>query len=302
MRLFVTGTDTDAGKTVVSAWLCLHSGADYWKPIQSGHPPDKDSDAVARLSGARIHPERHLLRQPLHPRQAAQLEDRRIDLDDFRLPETSRPLVIEGAGGVLVPINESSTMLDLMLRLGAPVVLAAKGVGRIFHHAQSLASGKVVYFVQMPGVAGIVHKHDRNGIGAKALFGIGQIERSCLGQHIAGHGNAARCGNGLKRSHKCQGRNQYLRLARYTALRGRGVHGEMEGRCSRIDGNDLISFYAKVLRHFLFKKAHLITHAKIAVFQKNTAYCTGFRFTHNGTGKTHGHDSLLLRGHWPGRA
>ena len=141
MRLFVTGTDTDAGKTVVSAWLCLHSGADYWKPIQSGHPPDKDSDAVARLSGARIHPERHLLRQALSPHQAAQLEGRRIDLDDFRLPETLRPLVIEGAGGVLVPINESATMLDLMLRLGAPVVLAARsGLGTVNHTCLSLAA------------------------------------------------------------------------------------------------------------------------------------------------------------------
>lgn len=141
MRLFVTGTDTDVGKTVVSAWLCLHSGADYWKPIQSGHPPDKDSDTVARLSGARIHPERHLLRQPLSPHQAAQLEDKRIELDDFHLPETSRPLVIEGAGGVLVPLNASATMLDLMQRLGAPVVLAARsGLGTVNHACLSLAA------------------------------------------------------------------------------------------------------------------------------------------------------------------
>jgi dethiobiotin synthetase/malonyl-CoA O-methyltransferase len=141
MKVFVTGTDTDAGKTIVSAWLCLHSGADYWKPIQSGHPPDRDADTVARLSGARIHPERHLLREPLSPYHAARLEHLRISLDDFRLPETSRPLVIEGAGGVLVPINESATMLDLIKRLGTPVIIAARsGLGTINHTCLTLAA------------------------------------------------------------------------------------------------------------------------------------------------------------------
>lgn len=141
MRVFVTGTDTDAGKTIVSAWLCLHSGADYWKPIQSGHPPDRDADTVARLSGARIHPERHLLRAPLSPHEAAALEGVRIELDDFRLPQTSSPLVIEGAGGVLVPLNETATMLDLMERLGAPVLIAAKsGLGTINHTCLTLAA------------------------------------------------------------------------------------------------------------------------------------------------------------------
>lgn len=99
MKVFVTGTDTDAGKTVASAWLCLHAGADYWKPIQTGHPPDRDADVVARLSGAHVHPERHLFRAPLSGHDAARLEGKRIELDDFTLPQTSRPLVIEGAGG-----------------------------------------------------------------------------------------------------------------------------------------------------------------------------------------------------------
>ena len=139
MRVFVTGTDTDAGKTVASAWLCLHAGADYWKPIQSGHPPDRDADVVARLSGAHVHPERHLLRAPLSGHDAAKLEGKRIDLDDFRLPATSRPLVIEGAGGVLVPINESATTLDLIERLGAPVIIAARStLGTINHTCLTL--------------------------------------------------------------------------------------------------------------------------------------------------------------------
>lgn len=141
MKLFVTGTDTGVGKTVVSAWLCLHSGADYWKPVQSGHPPDSDSADVARLSGARVHPERHLLRLARSPLDAAAAEGLRISLDDFSLPRTERPLIIEGAGGVLVPLNEDETMLDLMARLGAPVLVAARTcLGTINHTCLTLAA------------------------------------------------------------------------------------------------------------------------------------------------------------------
>jgi dethiobiotin synthetase len=141
VRIFVTGTDTGAGKTVASAWLCLHTGADYWKPIQSGHPPDRDADEVARLSGARIHPERYLLALPRSPFEAAARQGLRLGLDDFAPPRTARPLVIEGAGGVLVPLNEDETMLDLMARLACPVVVAARtGLGTINHTCLTLAA------------------------------------------------------------------------------------------------------------------------------------------------------------------
>jgi dethiobiotin synthetase/malonyl-CoA O-methyltransferase len=141
MRVFVTGTDTDAGKTVASAWLCLHTGADYWKPVQSGHPPDSDSDTVATLSGARVHPERYQLRAPLSPQEAAAKEGLRLELDDFAIPATNRPLVIEGAGGVLVPLNDSNTMLDLMVRFAAPVIVVARsGLGTINHTCLTLAA------------------------------------------------------------------------------------------------------------------------------------------------------------------
>jgi len=139
VKIFVTGTDTGVGKTVASAWLCLHTGADYWKPIQSGYPPDRDADEVARLSGARIHPERFLLRLPRSPQEAATAEGLRLGLDDFTLPQTGRPLVIEGAGGVLVPLNENETMLDLMACFAAPVVVVARsGLGTINHTCLTL--------------------------------------------------------------------------------------------------------------------------------------------------------------------
>jgi dethiobiotin synthetase/malonyl-CoA O-methyltransferase len=173
MKVFVTGTDTDAGKTIVAAWLCLHSGADYWKPIQSGHPPDRDADTVARLSGAHIHPERHLLREPLSPFHAARLENLRIEMEDFRLPETSRPLVIEGAGGVLVPVNEAATMLDLLVRLGAPVILAARsGLGTINHTCLTLSAlrGRGV------PVLGVVLSGPQNTANREAIEHFGNVK------------------------------------------------------------------------------------------------------------------------------
>lgn len=145
MRIFVTGTDTGVGKTMASAWLCLHSGADYWKPVQTGYDPphcaDRDAQEVARLSGAFVHPERHLLKLPRSPAEAAAQEGLRIGLDDFALPQTKRPLVIEGAGGVLVPLNEEETMLDLMIRLAAPVAVVARtGLGTVNHTCLTLAA------------------------------------------------------------------------------------------------------------------------------------------------------------------
>lgn len=137
--IFVTGTDTDVGKTVASAALVRALDGTYWKPVQSGTAdlPEGDSGTVAHLAGlpaGRILPPRHNFAAPLSPDQAAALEGRSIALDDFTLPACDRPLVVEGAGGVLVPLNERALMIDLIERLGLPVVVAARsGLGTINH-------------------------------------------------------------------------------------------------------------------------------------------------------------------------
>lgn len=138
--VFVTGTGTGVGKTLVSAWLVRSWQADYWKPVQSGTAEGWDADVVRRAApAARVHPSRHALAAPLSPDQAAALEGVAIRLDDFNLPATSRPLVVEGAGGVLVPLNRRHLMVDLMRRLGLPVVLVASGgLGTINHSLLSL--------------------------------------------------------------------------------------------------------------------------------------------------------------------
>lgn len=138
--VFVTGTGTGVGKTFVSAWLVRSWQADYWKPVQSGTAEGWDADVIRRVApAAAIHPSRHALAAPVSPDQAAALEGVSIRLDDFLLPATSRPLVVEGAGGVLVPLNRRHLMVDLMRRLALPVVLVASGgLGTINHSLLSL--------------------------------------------------------------------------------------------------------------------------------------------------------------------
>lgn len=135
--VFVTGTDTGVGKTLVSAWVVRGWQADYWKPIQSGTVDGTDAETVRLLAGMaveRIHPSRWSLRAPLSPHEAARREGARIALSDFTLPETPRPLVVEGAGGVLVPLNEHDLMVDLMVRLGLPALIVARsGLGTLNH-------------------------------------------------------------------------------------------------------------------------------------------------------------------------
>jgi len=140
-RVFVTGTDTGVGKTWVSAWLTKSWGAGYWKPVQSGTVEGWDADLVKSVApDAVIHPSRHALPEPLSPDQAAERVGVRIDLDDFELPAHDGPLVVEGAGGLLVPLNDLTLMADLMERLGLPLVLVARsGLGTINHSLLSIA-------------------------------------------------------------------------------------------------------------------------------------------------------------------
>lgn len=132
-KFFVTGTDTDAGKTVIASMLCVGLKADYWKPVQSGTPTD--SEALRQIIGSdRVHPEGVVLSQPLSPNQAAEKDRTTIELSQLVLPETTNHLVVEGAGGLFVPINQTQTMFDLIIHLGLPVILTARtGLGTLNH-------------------------------------------------------------------------------------------------------------------------------------------------------------------------
>ncbi len=138
-KLFITGTGTDVGKSVTAAMLLAGTRGYYWKPVQSGLDPASDSEWVQRVTGlppAHFLPETYRLRTPLSPHAAAALDGVRIQLAAFRLPEPPAPghLIVEGAGGVLVPLNEQDFMLDLIVQLALPVlVVASSRLGTINH-------------------------------------------------------------------------------------------------------------------------------------------------------------------------
>src|SRR5437867_6821613 len=135
--LFVTGTDTGVGKTLLSALLVAALSRKYWKPIQTGACEGTDRQSVIRWAAVRAdhaYPETYLLEPPVSPHLAAKQQGIVIDIQRIRRPASMDPIVIEGAGGVLVPINERAFMLDLMLQLGAPVVVASRtALGTINH-------------------------------------------------------------------------------------------------------------------------------------------------------------------------
>ncbi|WP_312222146.1 dethiobiotin synthase [Rhizobium rhizoryzae] len=143
----VTGTDTGIGKTVFSAALVQALDAHYWKPVQSGLEEETDSELVARLAGAepvRILPEAWKLKTPASPHLAAQMDGVEIDPLALVPPQLERPLVIEGAGGLLVPLTRRVTYADIFARWQLPTILCARtALGTINHTLLSLEAMRV---------------------------------------------------------------------------------------------------------------------------------------------------------------
>lgn len=143
-RLFVTGTDTGVGKTVVAAILLAGLRGVYWKPIQSGVTPYTDTQWMREKTGladTHFYPETHVLSTPASPHHSAALDRVSIDIEKVLPPavEPDRTLIIEGAGGVMVPLNDHRFMIDLIKALDAPtVVVAPSGLGMINHTLMTL--------------------------------------------------------------------------------------------------------------------------------------------------------------------
>jgi len=140
---FVTGIDTNIGKTIVAAILVEALNADYWKPIQSGDLHYADTDKIKALVNETIilHPETYRLNNPLSPHASAKLDNISISLDSFQIPKTNNNLIVEGAGGLLVPINEDGDYLsDIIVKLGMEIILVSKNyLGSINHTLLSIA-------------------------------------------------------------------------------------------------------------------------------------------------------------------
>ncbi|HRD38963.1 MAG TPA: dethiobiotin synthase [Bacteroidia bacterium] len=139
---FVSGIGTNVGKTIVSAILTEALSADYWKPIQSGTIEGTDKESVRSLVSNTMsvfHPEAYLLKEPASPHLAAKLEDVKIEKRNIQLPYTSNKMIIEGAGGLLVPINEKEYVIELAQQFNASVILVVSSyLGCINHSLLSI--------------------------------------------------------------------------------------------------------------------------------------------------------------------
>jgi dethiobiotin synthetase len=170
---FVTGTDTDIGKTLVAAWLTRHWKADYWKPVQTGAADITDFGTIHRLvPDAVIHPSAYVFQAPLSPHEAARREHARIELSAITPPRTTRPLVAEGAGGVMVPLNEVALMVDLMERLKLPaLVVARSSLGTLNHTLMTL---EVLRRRRIP-ILGVVMNGQKNPANRQAIEHFGGV-------------------------------------------------------------------------------------------------------------------------------
>jgi dethiobiotin synthetase len=139
--IFISGIGTGIGKTVVAAVITEALKADYWKPVQAGYEPGTDSSLMSSLvsnPGTIIHPETYRLRLAASPHIAAKKENLRIEfseiMKDFKAIHSDRPLVIEGAGGLMVPLNEKDFVIDLIREFDAKLVLVSRNyLGSINH-------------------------------------------------------------------------------------------------------------------------------------------------------------------------
>ncbi|MCP2043937.1 dethiobiotin synthase [Pontibacter sp. HSC-36F09] len=161
-RYFVTGIGTDVGKTVAAAILTEALHADYWKPVQAGGLDFTDTDMVKSLVSNEIsvfHPEAYRLKMASSPHKAAAAEGIEIDVHGLKLPETQNNLIVEGAGGLMVPLNKRYLVLDLVQQLGLEVILVSRNyLGSINH---TLLTAEVLRYRKVP-VAGIIFNGEEN--------------------------------------------------------------------------------------------------------------------------------------------
>lgn len=176
-RLFITGTDTGVGKTLVAAILMAGLEGAYWKPVQSGLEEITDTEWVRNRTGlpeTRFFPETYRLRLPLSPHASAAHDGVRIDLDAFQIPRADKAdhLIIEGAGGILVPLNEHCFMADLMEKIGAPILLVSPTkLGTINHTLLSIAE------LRKRGleILGIIMNGEKNQSNREAIEHYGKV-------------------------------------------------------------------------------------------------------------------------------
>jgi len=159
---FVTGIGTDVGKTVVAAILTEALEADYWKPVQAGDLNNSDTIKVKNLisnTKTVFHPEAYQLTQPMSPHAAAEIDNVRIEIDKIEIPQTNNNLIVEGAGGLMVPLNDKDLIIDLIKKLDLEVILVSQNyLGSINHTLLSIE----VLKAKGINIAGIIFNGEKN--------------------------------------------------------------------------------------------------------------------------------------------
>jgi dethiobiotin synthetase len=172
MRFVVTGTDTNIGKTIFCAGLCGLLGARYWKPVQAGLDGPTDSDLVAEFAGVEVVPEAYRLKLAASPHQAAAEEEITIDPDALVHPDG--PLVIEGAGGLMVPLTHQTLFIDVFARWCIPLILCARTrLGTINH---TLLSIEAIRARDIP-LLGVAFIGDANNESEQVIIEHAQVKR-----------------------------------------------------------------------------------------------------------------------------
>ncbi|MDP2388427.1 MAG: dethiobiotin synthase [Bacteroidota bacterium] len=169
-KLFITGIGTDVGKTFVSAIFVECLKADYWKPVQCGSLDNTDTSFVKHMVTSKesvFHPEVYLLKEPISPHAASALEGIEISINSMKIPSTQNILVIEGAGGLMVPLNSVNHVIDLISEFNAEVILVVKHyLGSINH---TLLSIDALKYRNIP-IAGIVFNGERNQASERVIL------------------------------------------------------------------------------------------------------------------------------------
>jgi dethiobiotin synthetase len=153
--LFVSAIDTDIGKTIASSVLVHYYNANYWKPIQCGTKPQTDTQTIKNLSkniDITCFKEEYCFEEPCSPHKAAHLEGSKIELKNINLPKSNKAIIVEGAGGIMVPLNEHDFMIDLIKRLKLDVVIVTKNYLGSLNHTFSTIKILRNYNIKIKGL------------------------------------------------------------------------------------------------------------------------------------------------------
>jgi dethiobiotin synthetase len=179
-KIMVAGIGTDVGKTIVSAILTTLLKGDYWKPIQCGEEENSDTATMKRLIDTTrysVHPPAYSLKAPLSPHHAARLENISMNLESIALPQTTRPLIIEGVGGILVPLTPKTSSIDLFKSWDCQWIIVSRHyLGNINHTLLTIEVLKKLY---LP-ILGIIFNGEHNPDSESVILEISQV--SVLGR------------------------------------------------------------------------------------------------------------------------